>query len=145
MGDRFYSQMLADIGTCPGATHTQLRRKNMAWTDEKKAQAIEMYQEQNPTPENTIEIIKEIAQELNESDNGVRLILSKAGVYIKKAPAAKSATKSEGSGRTSKAEAIEALTTLLESNDVEVDEGIITKLTGKAAKYFTDVITQITK
>mgnify|MGYP003317992546 CR=1 FL=1 len=59
----------------------------MAWDDDKKAQAVEMYGEQDPTPETSMEIVKEIADELNESPNGVRMILTKAGVYVKKAPA----------------------------------------------------------
>ena len=33
----------------------------MAWDQEKKDAVIAAYQEQNPTPENSIEIVKEIA------------------------------------------------------------------------------------
>ena len=56
----------------------------MAWTDEAKAQAVEMYTAEEPTPENSMEIVKQIAEELGESPNGVRMILTKAGVYVKK-------------------------------------------------------------
>ena len=55
----------------------------MAWDDDKKAAVIAAYEEQNPTPENSMEIVKEIADEYEESPNGVRMILSKAGVYVK--------------------------------------------------------------
>ena len=57
----------------------------MAWTDEKKAEVIEAYEAANPTPENSMEIVAEIAEEHGESPNGVRMVLTKAGVYIKKA------------------------------------------------------------
>ena len=47
----------------------------MAWTDEAKAQAVEMYTAEEPTPENSMEIVKMVADELGESPNGVRMIL----------------------------------------------------------------------
>lgn len=120
----------------------------MAWTDEKKAQAVEMYEAAEPTPENSMEIVKEIADELEESPNGVRMILTKAGVYVKKAAAsgsAASSTKSSSGGgtRVSKAAAVEALTAALSDAGQEVDEEIVGKLTGKAAQYFTTVINAI--
>ena len=59
----------------------------MAWTDEKKAEVIAAYEAANPTAENSMEVVKEIAEEFEESPNGVRMILTKAGVYVKKAPA----------------------------------------------------------
>ena len=40
-----------------------------------------------------MEIVKDIADEFEESPNGVRMILTKAGVYVKKAPASGGATK----------------------------------------------------
>jgi NifU-like protein involved in Fe-S cluster formation len=36
----------------------------MPWTDELKAQAIEMYEKAEPTPENSMDIVAEIAEEL---------------------------------------------------------------------------------
>ena len=60
----------------------------MAWDDDKKALAISKYEEAEPTPENSMDIVSQIAEEMGESVNGVRMILSKAGVYVKKAPAA---------------------------------------------------------
>ena len=80
MGDRFYLQQLNALGTCPGFRLTTTRKRKMAWDDDKKAAVIAAYEEQAPTPENSMEIVKEIADEFDESPNGVRMILSKAGV-----------------------------------------------------------------
>ena len=119
----------------------------MAWDDEKKAQAVSLYEEAEPTPETSMEIVKDIADELEESPNGVRMILTKAGVYVKKAPAsggAKGTTSNGGSGgRVSKAAAIESLSAAISDAGQEVDQEILDKLTGKAAVYFTGVISAI--
>jgi len=144
MGDRFYQQQLAATGNCPGATKSQTRRKRkMAWTDEKKAAVVEAYEQAEPTPENSMEIVKEIADEHDESPNGVRMILTKAGVYVKKTPAAASGEKKAAAGgtRVSKAAAQEALIAALSDAGHEVDEEIVSKLTGKAAQYFAGVLT----
>jgi len=146
MGERFYQQQLAATGNCPGATISQRRRKRkMAWDDEKKAAVIEAYEKAEPTPETSMEIVKEIAEEYEESPNGVRMILTKAGVYVKKTPAASGGEKkaSTGGTRVSKAAAVEALTAAISDAGQEVDEEILSKLTGKAAQYFTTVITAI--
>jgi hypothetical protein len=147
MGERFYQQQLAATGNCPGATISQTKRKRkMAWTDEKKAEVIEAYESADPTPENSMEIVKEIAEQFEESPNGVRMILTKAGVYVKKTPAAgasKSSGSTGGGTRVSKAAAVEALTAAISDAGQEVDEEILSKLTGKAAQYFTTVITAI--
>lgn len=146
MGDRFYQQQLAAIGDCPGATISQRRRKRrMAWDDEKKAAVIEAYEAAEPTPENSMEVVAELAEEFEESPNGVRMILTKAGVYIKKAPASGSAKASTngGGGRVSKAAAIESLSAAISDAGQEVDQEILDKLTGKAAVYFTGVISAI--
>ena len=85
----------------------------MAWTDEKREQAVEMYTKANPTPETSMESIKEIAEELQESPNGVRAIISKAGAYVKSTPAGKTAgatSKAAAGTRVSKAATHEALT-----------------------------------
>lgn len=148
MGDRFYQQQLAATGNCPGATKSQTKRKRkMAWTDEKKAAVVEAYEQANPTPENSMEIVKEIADEHDESPNGVRMILTKAGVYVKKTPAAASGEKKAAAGgtRVSKVAAKEALIAALSDAGQEVDEEIVSKLTGKAAQYFAAVIAAVTK
>jgi hypothetical protein len=51
--------------------------------------------QKNPTPENSMEIVKAIAEEMGQSPNGVRMILTKAGVYVKKAPACRRNSESE--------------------------------------------------
>ena len=149
MGDRFYQQQLAATGTCPGYNSSNKRKRKVAWTDEKKAEVIAAYEAADPTPENSMEIVKEIAEEFEESPNGVRMILTKAGVYAKKTPAAggsaKSAGGSTGGSRVSKAAAIEALTAALSDAGQEVDEEIVSKLTGKAAQYFAGVIAALNK
>jgi len=146
MGERFYRQQLERLGTCPGYYGNPKRRTRMAWDDDKKAQAVEMYTAEEPTPENSMEIVKMIADELEESPNGVRMILTKAGVYVKKTPAAssaKKATTSTGGTRINKAAAQEALTAALNDAGVDIDEDIISKLTGKAAQYFADALNKV--
>ena len=144
MGDRFYQQQLEKLGTYPGYRGTK-RRRRMAWTDESKAEAVELYTEAEATPETSMEIVKEIAEQLGESPNGVRMILTKAGVYVKKSPAARSSAASTGGGttRVSKADAQETLKGALTDAGQEIDADIIDKLTGKAAVYFAGVISAI--
>lgn len=141
MGDRFYTQQLQSLGDCPGNKTPNKRIRKVAWTDESKAQAVSMYEAGEPTPETSMEIVKYIADELDESPNGVRMILTKAGVYVKKTPAAKAAsTGSTGGTRVSKVAAQEALTAAITDAGKAVDEEIISKLTGKAAQYFTTLL-----
>ena len=131
MSDRFYFQQ------------QQRRRRNMAWTDESKAEAVELYTTEDPTPETSMEIVKTIADTLGESPNGVRMILTKAGVYVKKAPATSSAKSNGGGGRVSKADAQQTLKDALSDAGQEIDGDIIDKLTGKAAVYMAGVINAI--
>jgi len=144
MGDRFYAQQREVLGTCPGLNHPIKRKRNMAWDDDKKAAVIEAYENANPTPETSMEIVKDIAEEYDESPNGVRMVLSKAGVYIKKTPAASgsSSTSSSSTGgtRVSKQAAQDALTAIIVDMGKAVDEDVISKLTGKAAVYFAGVL-----
>lgn len=142
MSDRFYQQQLKTLGDCPGNQKPKKGRRNMAWTDEKKAAVVAAYQAAEPTAENSIEIVNEIAEEYEESPNGVRMILTKAEVYIKKAPAAKASPSGEkaASTRVSKQGAQDALVEAIEAAGRPVDMDVISKLTGKAAQYFTTVI-----
>lgn len=112
------------------------------WTDELKAEVVEAYVAKNPTPENSMEIVKELAEQFDKTANGIRMILSKEEVYVKKTPAAaeKKEAKSGGSTRVSKADAIKALSDSISANGAEVDEEILSKLTGKAAMYLKGVI-----
>ena len=146
MSDRFYNQMRDATGWCPGMPESlkNKRRRRMAWTDESKAQAVEMYTDAAPTPETSMEIVKDIAEELGESPNGVRMILTKAGVYVKKSPATSSSKSSTGgSTRVSKADAAAALSAAISDAGQEIDDDIISKLTGKASVYFTGIINAI--
>ena len=77
MGDRFYMQQLEATGFTPGLKNTKPKRKRaMAWDDDKKAQAVTMYEAAEPTPETSMEIVKDIAEELDESPNGCLLYTS---------------------------------------------------------------------
>ena len=140
MGDRFYNEMLDRIGTCPGYRGTT-RRRRMAWDDAKKAEAVDLYQQQVPTPETSMEIVKDVADSLGESPNGVRMILTRAGVYVKKAPTRSSSSNS--TSRVSKADAQNTLRDAIQDAGQEVDMSIIDKLTGKAAVYITSIINAI--
>ena len=154
MSDRFYMQQIQATGWAPGYRNTNSieeyksrfgsinRRKSMSWTDEKKQEAVDMYVAEEPTPENSMEIVKDIAEQLEESPNGVRMILTKAGVYVRKTPAAKSSGGS-GGGRVSVADAQSSLTDALNDAGQEIDSAIISKLTGKAAVYFTTVVNNL--
>jgi len=116
------------------------------WTDELKASVIEKYEAAEPTPESSTEIIKDIAEEIEMSPNGVRMVLVQAGVYVKKDPAttSPSKTKTTAAGdkpaRVSKESAINDLRQALTAANKEVDEDILSKLTGKAAVYFLSVL-----
>lgn len=154
MSDRFYMQMVQTTGWAPGYRNTSTieeyksrfgstkRRKTMSWTDEKKQEVIDMYVGEEPTPENSMEIVADIAEQVEESPNGVRMILTKAGVYVRKTPAAKSSGGS-GGGRVSVADAQASLSAALNDAGQEIDEAIISKLTGKAAVYFTAVVNNL--
>lgn len=116
----------------------------MAWDDEKKARAIQLYTEADPTPETSVEIVKEVAEAVGETVNGTRMILSKAEVYVKAAPAAKAGTatkeKAEGTKRVSKSDSIDALVAIIEGEGLEADREILDKLTGKQAVYLAETI-----
>lgn len=142
MGDRFYQQQLDSTGQCPGIISTK-RRRRVAWTDEKKQQAVNMYLEKEPTPENSTDIVGEIAEELEESVNGVRMILSKAGVYVKKTVATAKSDK-PASTRVGKAAAQESLAgAILAATGEAADMEIVNKLTGKACVYLEKVLQQV--
>ena len=154
MSDRYYTQMLETTGWCPGyrstytlaeykQNYTLKRKRTMAWTDESKEQAVEMYTAEEPTPENSMEIVKMVAEELGESPNGVRMILTKAGVYVKKTPAVKSSSGGTGGGRVNVAAAQDELTKAISDMGEEADAAIISKLTGKAAMYFATLINKL--
>tara|TARA_B100000902_G_scaffold221515_1_gene210485 strand:+ start:2218 stop:2691 length:474 start_codon:yes stop_codon:yes gene_type:complete len=155
MSDRFYMQMVETTGWAPGYRNTHSieefksrfgsikRRKKVAWTDEKKQEAVDLYTAEEPTPDNSMEIVKDIADQLEESPNGVRMILTKAGVYVRKTPAPSGGSGGTGGGRVSVADAQAAVTSALSDAGQEVDAAIISKLTGKAANYFATIINNL--
>jgi hypothetical protein len=117
------------------------------WTDELKAKVIQMYKDEEPTPASSTEIIKDIAEQLNQSANGVRQVLVQAGVYVKKEVSietSKSSSvggkKTDGTKRVSKESQLDALKEAIEARGGTVDEEIISKLTGKAAAYLVSVL-----
>ena len=116
----------------------------MAWTEEQKQEVIAKYEDAEPTPENSMEIVTELAKEFGQSPNGVRMILTTAGKYVKKEPAKKAAGGTAAAGdkapRVSKEGAQQALTAAIEAAGADADAEIISKLTGKAAQYFTGVL-----
>ena len=117
----------------------------IAWTDESRAAVVAAYLAAEPTAETSVEITKDIGAEFEQSPNGVRMILSKAGVYIASAkakPAGKAGEKTT-TPRVSKADSQEALSAAIEAAGGDVDDEIIGKLTGKAAVYFTGVINKV--
>jgi transposase-like protein len=120
------------------------------WTDELKQQAIDAYQAGTPTAENSTELIKEIAEDLDMTANGVRQVLVQAKVYVKKevtTEATKPATgkgtaktTGEGTKRVSKESQLDELRAAIVAKGKEVDDDILSKLTGKAAAYFTTIL-----
>ncbi len=114
------------------------------WTDELKKEVISEYKARNPTPENTLEIIKELAEEYEKTPNGIRMILVKAQAYVKKANTTSESKSSDGSSkRVNKAEALSTLKEKISSLDQDVDNDIIDRMTGKAAVYFTGILENI--
>lgn len=119
--------------------------------DETKQEIVDAYLKANPTPENSMDIVNELAEELGKSANSIRMILSNAGVYVKKtAKAATTTSKSSDSdevktSRKSKQSSIDDLSDAIRNAGQEVDEAIVSKLTGKAAEYFNSIIRSISK
>lgn len=112
-------------------------------TPEKREAIVAEYLANDPTAENTPEIVKQIAEDMSLSPNGVRMVLMDAGVYLKKVAAVSTATTKEsttGTKRVSKEAAITELKTVIIGLGKEVDADILDKLTGKAAAYFTSIL-----
>lgn len=122
------------------------------WNDELKGRLSELYTELNPSPENTIECVKQATETLNAendaqfSSNGARMILQKAGIYIPQGAATGAKPKAAASGaagattRVSKESAVNELREAITSLSAEIDDDILSKLTGKAALYFAAII-----
>ena len=72
------------------------------WTDDLKASVVKKYEAAEPTAETSTEIVKDIAEALGDgfTVNGVRVILVKAGVYIKKGVTATAVVAADGTAKT---------------------------------------------
>jgi len=110
------------------------------WTDELKAELVEAYAAENPTPENTIEIVKRLAEKFEKTANGVRLVLTRENVYVKKEVKSASTTSGDTPKRVDKTKAINALKKVIEDSGQEVDDDIVDRLTGKAAVYIAKLL-----
>jgi hypothetical protein len=119
------------------------------WTEDTKAELVARYSEElgkldtdEQRAQESVEIVKQLAVEFEKTTNGVRMILSKAGVYVKKGVTASATTKSAASGtkRVSKADLQAGLSEAISALGEDlVNPDIISKLTGVAAAFFTDV------
>ena len=113
-------------------------------TDDLKASIVADYLASDPTPENSPEIVTEIAENYAVSPNSVRIVLTQNDVYLKKVAVktteSKEGTAATGTKRVSKEAAISELKALLTEKGAVVDADILDKLTGKAAVYFTSVL-----
>ena len=115
------------------------------WSDELRQDVVEKYEAANPTPDNSTEIVKDIADEIDMTPNGVRAVLVRAGVYVKKTPATGGNGESKAGGtRVNKATAISELKEIISNNSLDVDDAIIDKMTGKAAVYFKGLFENLT-
>ena len=116
-----------------------------AWTESEKESVVTAYVAANPTPDTSSEIMQGLAEELGKTINGLRMILVKAGVYVKVTPATSSSKAATPDGkekpkRVTKAESIASLVETMTEKGLEIDDEILSKLTGKAAVYFKTVI-----
>ena len=118
-------------------------------TDELRSEVISAYVEtmegypEEERPKVTMEVVAGIAEEFSLTPNSVRVILTNANVYILKKvePKATSAAAGGAGTRVNKDHAHKALTAALEAiGVVDVDQEVVTKLTGKAAQYLAACI-----
>ena len=112
------------------------------WTDELKQEVIDAYLAEEPTSETSLDIVKNLADQFDKAPNGVRMILVKANVYVKKDRATASTTTAAGDKpkRVNKSEAIGELKQAIEKAGKTVDDDILDRLTGKAAVYITSLL-----
>lgn len=107
---------------------------------EYKARMAEIPEEERPN--HTLRIVAELAAEYGISVNGIRMVLMKAEVYIKKSEKPK-VEASDKPKRMSKEAAHNALRDAIEAGGVEPDMDAISKLSGVAAQYLATTIIAI--
>lgn len=114
-------------------------------SDEVKQEVIMEYKsrmseyEESQRPVHTLEVVKELAAEYDSTPNGIRMLLQKEGVYIKKSTTA-STSASSAPKRMSKEAAHQALKDAISATGQVPNEEVITKLSGVAAQYLTTVV-----
>lgn len=116
------------------------------WTDEEKDEAKELYLNANPTAETTTEIVKDVAETMGKTANGIRMVINKMkdkdgkSIYIKavgaKNPPASSGNSDSGDKpkRVSKEDAMKSLIEALEAEAIELsdeDKATMGRATGK--------------
>jgi len=114
------------------------------WSDESRAAIVKDYLDANPTAETSIEIVEKLATKYGTTVNGARMIIIRADKYISKAKATTSSD-SKSKKKETKQESLDRLTAVIKAQELEADDAVISKLTGKAAAYFADVIRDATK
>ena len=127
MIDFIHNSTTEQVGSPYGMTHgskTNTGEKEWLGQMNLKHRQSKCIRNKNPPLKHQWRLVKDIADELGESPNGVRMILTKAGVYVRKTPAAKSSGGSTGGGRVSVADAQASLTSALSDAGQEVDEAI---------------------
>ena len=119
----------------------------MSDNDNVKQAIVDAYLEQDPTPETSMNIVNQLAEEHGKSPNSFRMLLSGAGVYVKKTTSTTKGSSDKTDGdkptRKSKETSLNELKEAIKKRGQDVNEEIISKLTGKAADYFTSVISSI--
>ena len=104
--------------------------------------------DESEKPTHSMEACKTLAEQLGFTANGVRLVLTQAGVYIAKTPRSSAATstadKPKAATRGSKQVSLNNLKTAIRNIDPELlDEELIDKLTGVQAEYFATIISKV--
>lgn len=89
----------------------------------------------------TMDVVKELATEYGMSPNGIRMILMKRNVYIKKSEKPKATL--EKPKRMSKEAAHAALKDAIEAGGCTADMDVISKLSGVAAQYLASTVITI--
>jgi uncharacterized membrane-anchored protein len=104
---------------------------------------VELYESQQPTGKNTYECVKEVAYITKLSPNYIRRVLQEAGVYVVKEKPKETKVEETKKKRLSKAEAHQMLINVVSDAGSEIDEEIVSKMTGKAAAYFAELILEL--
>lgn len=103
-----------------------------------KEAVIEEYVANEPTPENTTELVNDLAERYDVTPNKVRIHLMQSGVYIKKE--AKASSSSSGEKKSTRRTKLVAIEELAEKVGAEVDVELLSKATIKLIDYIRDAL-----